>query len=189
MRSIKFTLKSKSQQFSSTISEDLTIDDYINVFNAALLSMSYSQEVIIKGMAQFTDEYVCDYEYGYAETTLVIGDEENIIMSISDDKSVISTELPWDATIMDLINSFASLLLAITFTYTSIHNNFISYVNNFSDEYNLKFYNKNEEDAEIEEDIMILEEEKESINEKIVEDNKATKDPFIQNLIESIKNA
>ena len=53
--------------------------------------------------------------------------------------------------------------------------------------YNLKLWNKNEEEPE--EDIMILEEEKKTINEGIVEANKATKDPFIQNLIESIKNA
>ena len=47
-------------------------------------------------------------------------------------------------------------------------------------------WNKNEE---VEEDIMILEEEKKTINEGIVEDNKATKDPFIQNLIASIRNS
>ena len=107
-------------------------------------------------------------------------------MSISNDKSKISTELPWDATIIDLINSFSSLLLAINFAYTPILNSFINYVNNFSEEYNLKLWNKNEE---VEEDVIILEEEKKTINEGIVEDNKSTKDPFIQNLIESIKNA
>lgn len=188
MENFKFTLKSKTQQFSSTISSDASIDDYINIFNASLIALSYSQEVIIKGMAQFTDAYICDYEYGLAEVPLKIGEEENIIMSISDDNSKISVELPWDATIIDLVNAFSSLLLAITFTYTCIHNNFISYVNNFSEEYNLKFCNNNEE-VEATEDIMILEEEKKTINEGIVEDNKATKDPFIQNLIASIRNA
>lgn len=187
MENFKFTLKSKTQRFSSTISSNSSIEDYVNIFNAALLALSYPQEVIIKGMAQFTDAFICDYEYGYAEVPLTIGDEENIIMSISGDNAKISTELPWDATIIDLINSFSSLLLAIKFTYTTIHNSFINYVNNFSEEYNLKLWNKNEEEPE--EDIMILEEEKKTINEGIVEDNKATKDPFIQNLIESIKNA
>ena len=187
MENFKFTLKSKTQRFSSTISSNSSIEDYVNIFNAALLALSYPQEVIIKGMAQFTDAFICDYEYGYAEVPLTIGDEENIIMSISGDNSKISTELPWDATIIDLINSFSSLLLAIKFNYTIIHNSFINYVNNFSDEYNLKLLNKNEEETV--EDIMILEEEKENINKKIIEDNKATKDPFIQNLIESIKNA
>lgn len=186
MENFKFTLKSKTQLFSSTISSDAKIDDYINIFNAALMTLSYSQEVIIKGMAQVTDAYMCDYEYGFAETPLKIGDEENIIMSISDDNSKISVELSYDATIIDLINAFSSLLLSITFTYTSIRNNFISYVNNFSEEYNLKFYDTNKE---VEEDIMILEEEKKTINEGIVKDNKATKDPFIQNLIASIQNA
>lgn len=187
MENFKFTLKSKTQKFSSNISSESSIEDYINIFNASLVALAYPQEVIIKGMAQFTDAYICDYEYGYAEVPLTIGDEENIIMSISNDKTKISTELPWDATIIDLLNSFASLLLSIKFTYTTIHNSFINYVNNFSDEYNLKLWNKNEEETV--EDIMILEEEKENINEKIIEDNKATKDPFIQNLIESIKNA
>ena len=159
MENFKFTLKSKTQLFSSTISSDANIDDYINIFNAALISLSYSQEVIIKGMAQVTDVYMCDYEYGFAETPLEIGDEENIIMSISDNNSKISVELSYDATINNLINSFSSLLLSITFTYTTIHNSFINYVNNFSEEYNLKFYDTNEE---VEEDVMILEEEKEN---------------------------
>ena len=191
MENFKFTLKSKTKKFSSTISSNASIEEYINIFNASLVALAYPQEVIIKGIAQFTDAYICDYEYGYAEVPLTIGDEENIIMSISNDKAKISTELPWDATIIDLLNSFASLLLSIKFTYTTIHNSFINYVNNFSDEYNLKLWNKNEEETEEEtvEDIMILEEEKENINKKIIEDNKATKDPFIQNLIESIKNA
>ncbi len=186
MENFKFTLKSKTQLFSSTISDNASIEEYINIFNASLIALSYSQEVIIKGIAQFTDAYICDYEYGLAEVPLTIGDEENIIMSISNDKSKISTELPWDATIIDLINSFSSLLLAINFAYTPILNSFINYVNNFSEEYNLKLWNKNEE---VEEDIMILEEEKKNINEGIIEDNKATKDPFIQNLIASIRNA
>lgn len=189
MENFKFTLKSKTQQFSSTISSDASIDDYINIFNAALIALSYSQEVIIKGIVQFTDAYICDYEYGFAEVPLKIGDEENIIMSISDDNSKITIELPWDATIIDLVNAFSSLLLAITFTYTSIRNNFISYVNNFSEEYNLKFWNNDEEDVEDTEDIMILEEEKQTINKGIVEDNKTSKDPFIQNIISSMKNS
>ena len=187
MENFKFTLKSKTQLFSSTISSDAKIDDYINIFNASLISLSYSQEVIIKGIAQVTDAYMCDYEYGFAETPLNPGDEENIIMSISGDNLKISTELPYDATIIDLVNSFASLLLSITFTYTGIRNSLISYVNNFSEEYNLKFCDTKEEIEE--EDIMILEEEKKTINEGIVKDNKATKDPFIQNLIKSIQNA
>lgn len=181
---IKF--KSDNKIITNEIPCDISIDRFINIFYAAMVSNGWSDTVIVTAINQYVNEE--DYPYDYSDA--IIDENENtnfnfiqiIGKGLESDVSI-KVEYPVDSTALDIVNILYGLLINLTWTRTTIIRAFKTFV---SDNKELIFDGSiiDNEDIECTEQINIKEEDRKPINI-----NDEIKDPFIQNIISSMEKS
>lgn len=178
MEKIIVTFKTETQIYTSKLNWNGSIVDFFDTIHAGLLAVGFNNTVIFRGIAQ----YVSDYDYGYELTTtsLIEGDSSNLVITVKSEENDIKVELPCDASILDVLNAIYAILIQMTFGYKTIENYLIDFYQEHSKFLELKEAEKDNMDDNTED----------TAEDTLEEQNKLkSKDPFIQRLINKIKEA
>lgn len=172
MEQHEITFRIKTQAFTNIVNFDVSPDELMTVFHSSLIAVGFNHEVIIKGLAQYASDR--DYGYQYCETPLTLGDASNFVITVKSKYNTIKVELPYDATIIDLINAWKAILTQMTFCQKTIDNHFAAFVEEY-------------EDA-LWEEVVTETVQKETNTENTEEPKKfKSNDPFIQKIIDKSK--
>lgn len=179
---IKF--KSDNKIITNEIPYDISIDRFLNIFYAAMVSNGWSDTVIVTAINQYVNEE--DYPYDYSDAIINENENTNFIQIIgkgSESGVNIKVEYPVDSTALDIVNILYGLLINLTWTRTTIIKAFRAFVD---DNKELIFDGSiiDNEDMECTEQVNIKEEDRKPINI-----NDEIKDPFIQNIISSMEKS
>ena len=179
MDSLIIKFKSDNKIIINEVPSDISIDRFINIFYAAMVSNSWSDTVIVTAINQ----YVNDEDYPYEYSDGVFDENENnhfieIIGKGSYSDVRVKVEYSEDSTALDIVNILYGLLINLTYTRTTIIRAFRNFV-----EENEELLNnapiQNNNDMKCTEQI--------TVNLKEEDMKNAAKDPFIASIINSKK--
>ena len=177
---IKF--KSDNKIITNEVPIDITIDRFINIFYAAMVSNGWSDIVIVTAMNQYVNEE--DYPYDYSDAVIDEKENNNFIHVICKDpegKVSVKVEYPVDSTALDIVNILYGLLINLTWTHTTIIRAFRTFV---EDNKELIFDGSTIDTENTEYTTQITVNPKEELT--ATNDN-TVKDPFIQLMLRSMK--
>ena len=180
---VKF--KSDNKIITNEIPCDISIDRFINIFYAAMVSNGWSDTVIVTAINQYVNEE--DYPYDYSDAIIDEIENTNFIQIIgkgSESNVSVKVEYPADSTALDIVNILYGLLINLTWTRTTIIRAFRTFV---SENEELIFDGSTADNEDAEYTTQITANPKEELI--VTNDIKDIKDPFMQKLISSIKNS
>jgi hypothetical protein len=174
---VKF--KSDNKIITNEIPCDISIDRFLNIFYAAMVSNGWSDTVIVTAINQYVNEE--DYPYDYSDAIIDENENTNFIQiigkgSYSDVR--VKVEYPVDSTALDIVNILYGLLINLTWTRATIIRSFRTFVS---------------ENEELIFDGSIIDNEDmectDQVNRNLININDGVKDPFIKNIISSMENS
>jgi hypothetical protein len=176
---------------------DISIDRFLNIFYAAMVSNGWSDTVIVTAINQYVNED--DYPYDYSDAIIDENENTNFIQiigkgSYSDVK--VKVEYPEDSTALDIVNILYGLLINLTYTRTTVIRAFRTFVeeneellfdSNYSKELLIDTSVLHNDDMKCTDQITVnLKEELTATNDNN-DINNDIKDPFIQSIVKSMK--
>ncbi len=174
---IKF--KSDRNLITNEVPSDISIDRFINIFYAAMVSNCWSDTVIVTAINQYINED--DYPYDYSDAIFDENENNHFIEIIGkgsySDVSV-KVEYPEDSTALDIVNILYGLLINLTYTRTTIIKAFRTFV-----EENKDLVSTN---SDVHKDDMKCTEQI-TVNLKEEDVANVIKDPFIVSIVNSKK--
>jgi hypothetical protein len=188
---IKF--KSDNKIITNEVPSDISIDRFINIFYAAMVSNGWSDTVIVTAINQYVNED--DYPYDYSDAIFDENENNHFIEiigkgSYSDVK--VKVEYPEDSTALDIVNILYGLLINLTYTRTTVIRAFRTFVeeneellfdSNYSKELLIDTSVLHNDDMKCTDQITVnLKEELTATN-----GNNDIKDPFIKSIVKSMK--
>jgi hypothetical protein len=187
------TIKFKSDRnlITNEVPSDISIDRFINIFYAAMVSNGWSDTVIVTAINQ----YVNDEDYPYEYSDGVFDENENnhfveIIGKGSYSDVRVKVEYPEDSTALDIVNILYGLLINLTYTRTTVIRAFRTFVeeneellfdSNYSKELLIDTSVLHNDDMKCTDQITV------NLNEELIATNNDIKDPFIQSIVKSMK--
>ena len=179
MDSLIIKFKSDRNLITNEVPSDITIDRFINMFYAAMVSNGCPDSVLITAIKQ----YINDEDYPYEYSDGVCDENENnhfieIIGKGSYSDVRVKVEYPEDSTALDIVNILYGLLISLTYTRTTIIRAFRNFVEENEDLVST--------DSDVHKDDMKCTEQI-TVNLKEEDVTNAIKDPFIASIVNSKK--